>query len=69
MLAEDPGHTKGQERSLQNQVGPKKEKRKEERVPTSQEAPSPVERSVGRAVEFKRLSEKDKNRSVVGRTK
>ena len=41
-----------------------REKRRGE-VPTSQEAPSPVERSVGRAGE---LSEKD-NRSVVGRTK
>ena len=35
MLAEDPGHTKGQERSLQNQVGPKKE----ERVPHLRKPP------------------------------
>lgn len=43
----------------------RREKRRGE-VPTSQEALSPVERSVGRAGE---LSEKDNNRSVVGRMK
>lgn len=50
--------------------GRTKERREKRREgPTSQEAPSPVGRSVGRAAECKRLAEKDKNRSVVGRTK
>ena len=39
MLAEDPGHTKGQESSLRDQVGPKKEERNEERVPHLRKPP------------------------------